>query len=70
MAEDLAESIADQDAIVIVEWGESVADILPENRTTYQISLNDDGSRTIAEIKQADNAKNTDNTNKTPKEPK
>ena len=49
MSEDLAESISDQDTIVVLEWAETVADILPENRLTYAIRLNDDGSRSIKE---------------------
>lgn len=49
MSEDLAESISDQDTIVVLEWAETVADILPENRLTYEIRLNDDGSRSVKE---------------------
>ena len=51
MVEDLAESLNDQNTITIIEWADTVADILPENRTTIKITLNDDDSRHI-EIKQ------------------
>ena len=47
MAEDLDESLNDQNTITIIEWADTVADILPENHTTIKISLNDDGSRHV-----------------------
>ena len=46
MLEDLQESI-NNDKIVIVEWADSVANILPENRIIIRINYNDDGSREI-----------------------
>ena len=49
MSEDLAESISNDHTITIIEWGESVADVLPEDHITFHITLNDDGSRTIVE---------------------
>lgn len=49
MLEDLAESINNPNAVVVVEWAESVANILPANRHTIYISYNDDGSRTVEE---------------------
>jgi len=51
MQEELAESIANPDTITIVEWGESVSGVLPNNRKTIIISYNDDGSRTLEEVK-------------------
>ena len=42
MKEDLEEKIADG-GIVVVEWGNSIADILPENRTIINIELKDNG---------------------------
>ena len=33
--------------IIIVEWGESVANILPENRIRIHITYNENGSRSI-----------------------
>lgn len=47
MAEDLSESISDKNTITIIEWADTVADILPEKRTTIKITINDDGSRHI-----------------------
>ena len=46
MSDDLQESIANS-KIVIAEWADSVANILPKNRTTIHIKYNDDGSREI-----------------------
>ena len=46
MLDDLQESI-NNDKIVIVEWADSVANILPENRIIIRINYNDDGSREI-----------------------
>ena len=47
MAEDLSESISDKNTITIIEWADTVADILPEKRTTIKITVNDDGSRHV-----------------------
>ena len=46
MANNLDEAIKDN-SIVIVEWGESVQDILPENRTIISIELQNDNSRRL-----------------------
>ena len=46
MSDDLQESITNS-KIVIAEWADSVANILPKNRTTIHIKYNDDGSREI-----------------------
>lgn len=51
MEEDLLENINDENTVVVIEWGNSVADLLPENRRTFHIQLNDDGARTIEEQK-------------------
>lgn len=51
MAEDLTESISDPNTIAIVEWANTVADLLPENRTTIKITINEDGSRHVEESK-------------------
>lgn len=51
MQEDLAESINDESTITVVEWAESVKDILPKGHRTFLITLNEDGSRTIEEQK-------------------
>ena len=50
MAEDLSESLSDKNTITIIEWADTVADILPKNHTTIRITLDDDGSRNL-EIK-------------------
>lgn len=47
MAEDLAESLSDQNTVTVIEWADTVADILPKNHITIRISLNDDGSRSV-----------------------
>jgi len=59
MAEDLSESISDPNTITIIEWADTVADILPENRTTIRITINDDGSRHVQkqEIRKQETAK-------------
>ena len=57
MAEDLAESLSDQNTITIIEWADTVADLLPEKRLTIKISLNDDGSRSIEMIDRMKGAK-------------
>jgi tRNA threonylcarbamoyladenosine biosynthesis protein TsaE len=51
MEEDLLENINDTNTVVVIEWGNSVADLLPETRRTFLIKLNDDGARTIEEQK-------------------
>ena len=51
MEEDLLENINDANTVVVIEWGNSVADLLPETRRTFLIKLNDDGTRTIEEQK-------------------
>ena len=47
MMEDLDEAISDPNTITIVEWAESVRDILPENRRKIQIKYIDENSREI-----------------------
>lgn len=49
MSEDLAESIADPHTITVVEWANTTQDILPSNRLIYEITTNDDGTRTLTE---------------------
>lgn len=49
MSEDLAESIADPRTITVVEWANTIQDILPPNRLIYEITTNDDGTRTLTE---------------------
>ena len=47
MSEDLEDSINNPNNITIVEWGESVSDILPKNHTIINIVYNDDGTREV-----------------------
>lgn len=49
MSEDLEESTYEPSSIVVIEWGESVKTILPKNRKTYEIKINEDGSREVEE---------------------
>ena len=45
MAADLQENLTNPDNIIIVEWGESISSLLPENHIKIQIEYNDDGRR-------------------------
>lgn len=49
MMGDLEESLNDPHAIVVVEWADSVAGILPASRTRLEIKYQDDGSREISQ---------------------
>lgn len=50
MSEDLAENLSDKNTVTIIEWADSVADLLPENHVKYEIKLLDDGSREVRKI--------------------
>lgn len=47
MAEDLEENLSNPNNIVIVEWADSVADLLPKDHIKVEIKLNDDGTREV-----------------------
>ena len=47
MVEDLAENLQDKRNVVVIEWGESVAEILPEKHLRVEIRYNDDGTREV-----------------------
>ena len=47
MIEDLQDVLDDRDNIVVVEWGESVADFLPEGRRIIRIEYNEAGGRDL-----------------------
>ncbi|MBR3055834.1 tRNA (adenosine(37)-N6)-threonylcarbamoyltransferase complex ATPase subunit type 1 TsaE [Candidatus Saccharibacteria bacterium] len=47
MAEDLEENLADKRNVVVIEWGESVGEILPEERMRVEIKYNEDGTRGV-----------------------
>ncbi|MBR3264090.1 tRNA (adenosine(37)-N6)-threonylcarbamoyltransferase complex ATPase subunit type 1 TsaE [Candidatus Saccharibacteria bacterium] len=57
MMEDLAESLSDPNTITIIEWADTVADILPENRIVIKITLNDNDSRHLEIIDKTKNQK-------------
>ncbi len=50
MSEDLLENIADENTITVVEWADSVSDLLPEGHEKYLIKLLDDGSREVTKL--------------------
>lgn len=49
MSEDLSESLAAPDTITVIEWADTVSDLLPPNRHRFTLKLNTDGSRTVEE---------------------
>ena len=51
MSEDLLDAISDKNTVTIVEWGESIRNILPENRLKITIKYLDENTREISEEK-------------------
>lgn len=49
MSEDLAESISDKNTITIIEWGNSIQNILPENHKIIEIKYIDEKTRELIE---------------------
>ena len=49
LAEDLAENLQDSQTITVIEWGESVANLLPKNHRKIMIAYNSDGTREVSE---------------------
>lgn len=47
MSEDLIENLEDKDTITIIEWGDTISDLLPASRRRLVFSLNEDGSRSV-----------------------
>jgi len=47
MSEDLTENINNKNNIVVIEWSDSVKNLLPKNHTTINIKYNDDDSREV-----------------------
>ena len=47
MMEDLKENLTEPMNVIVVEWGESVTDLLPEKRTVVRVNYNDDGTREV-----------------------
>jgi tRNA threonylcarbamoyladenosine biosynthesis protein TsaE len=49
MSEDLAESIADHDTVTVIEWGQSISEILPAEHRVIEIKYVDENTREIIE---------------------
>lgn len=47
MSDELAEVIGDKEAVVIIEWGEIVADVLPADRLTVKITATGENARRL-----------------------
>ncbi len=47
MVEDLEENLRSPNNIIVIEWGESITDLLPKDHIKITISYNNDGSREI-----------------------
>lgn len=50
MSEDLDEAISDPNTITIVEWGESIRNVLPEDRKRIEIKYIDEETREVTEL--------------------
>lgn len=48
MSEDLQDNLQNPNNIIIIEWGESISNLLPKNHTTIQINYIDNGREIIA----------------------
>lgn len=49
MSEDLAEAISDDSTITIIEWGNSIQDVLPEKHKIIEIKYIDENTRELNE---------------------
>ena len=47
MVEDLFENLQDSQTVTVIEWADTVNEILPANHLRLEILINDDGSRTL-----------------------
>ena len=47
MVEDLFENLQDPNTVTVIEWADTVSEILPANHLRLEILINDDGSRTL-----------------------
>lgn len=67
MSEDLKESFENPNNVIVIEWSNSVSDILPDNRTIIEFQKNDDDSRDITIKNPASDSRDvaTKNTNPT-----
>ena len=51
LVEDLEENLKNPNNIVVIEWSDTVKDVLPKDHTVINIKYNDDGSREVEEIR-------------------
>ncbi len=49
MVEDLAEAIQTPGSLTVIEWGQNVLNLVPDDAYFLNFTINDDGSRTITE---------------------
>ncbi len=47
MVEDLFENLQDPQTVTVIEWADTVSEILPASHLRLEILINDDGSRTL-----------------------
>ena len=47
MVEDLFENLHDPRTVTVIEWADTVSEILPANHLRLEILINDDGGRTL-----------------------
>ncbi len=47
MVEDLEENLHNPQNVVVIEWGESIKEILPKGHLKIEISYNEDGTRSV-----------------------
>ena len=47
MVEDLFENLQDPHTVTVIEWADTVSEILPAKHLRLEILINDDGSRTL-----------------------
>lgn len=47
MVEDLEENLSNKNNIIVIEWGNSITDLLPKNHTIIKINYNDDNTREV-----------------------
>lgn len=50
MSEDLMENVEDKKTITVIEWADSVKDLLPEGHKRFLIKLLDDGTREVTSL--------------------
>lgn len=50
MSEDLQENLTDKNTITIIEWSDSVSNLLPKDRVIINIEYNENGSRNLKPI--------------------